>query len=111
MESENVERVAQQLRDLAGNDADDERIDEFLRAQGMVRFHNKLFARSTNCQLETPKLLFQSQNGELTDDALQRIEEQILEPLRHLRVALIVVDFQNDFVCGSLSIKVLLLSH
>lgn len=37
------------------------------------------------------------------------MERTLVEPLRDLNIALVVVDFQNDFIDGSLGIKVDLL--
>ncbi|CAB3406753.1 unnamed protein product [Caenorhabditis bovis] len=39
------------------------------------------------------------------DDTDEIFRRNVLVPLKKLRVALIVVDFQNDFITGSLSIK------
>ncbi|CAI4227820.1 unnamed protein product [Auanema sp. JU1783] len=52
-------------------------------------------------------LLKFSQNGtkSLTIDESNALFRRVLHPLQKMKIALLVVDFQNDFVTGSLSIK------
>ncbi|KHN79436.1 Pyrazinamidase/nicotinamidase [Toxocara canis] len=44
-------------------------------------------------------------DGQLSDVECQHVNRLLIVPLNRLRTALIVVDFQNDFVTGSLAIK------
>uniref|UniRef100_A0A915A921 nicotinamidase n=1 Tax=Parascaris univalens TaxID=6257 RepID=A0A915A921_PARUN len=44
-------------------------------------------------------------DGELNDVECEHVNQVLIEPLNRLRTALIVVDFQNDFVAGSMAIK------
>ncbi|VDM37983.1 unnamed protein product [Toxocara canis] len=47
----------------------------------------------------------QDGDGQLSDVECQHVNRLLIVPLNRLRTALIVVDFQNDFVTGSLAIK------
>uniref|UniRef100_A0A0N5BJK8 EF-hand domain-containing protein n=1 Tax=Strongyloides papillosus TaxID=174720 RepID=A0A0N5BJK8_STREA len=44
-------------------------------------------------------------DGILNSEELEAFNKTILSRINSLKTALIVVDFQNDFVCGSLAIK------
>ncbi|VDK46629.1 unnamed protein product [Anisakis simplex] len=44
-------------------------------------------------------------DGELNEVECEYVNHLLIEPLNQLKTALIVVDFQNDFITGSLAIK------
>ncbi|KAK6042243.1 hypothetical protein COOONC_20253 [Cooperia oncophora] len=51
------------------------------------------------------KRLSESSKERIEENDLQRIQRAIFEELSKLKVALIVVDFQNDFISGSLRVQ------
>lgn len=74
-----------------------------------MQFHSSNSEKPARLLVEvnrTRKCL-QDGDGELNDVECEHVNQVLIEPLNRLRTALIVVDFQNDFVAGSLAIKVL----
>lgn len=53
-------------------------------------------------------MLIKDQNGILNEKECKLLNENLIHRINTLRSALIVVDFQNDFVSGALSIKVII---
>ncbi|KAI6227301.1 Isochorismatase-like domain and EF-hand domain and EF-hand domain pair-containing protein [Aphelenchoides fujianensis] len=49
--------------------------------------------------------IFNDTDGKLRDAEADQVNKRIVNTINHMRSALIVVDFQNDFVDGSLAIK------
>ncbi|GMT24697.1 hypothetical protein PFISCL1PPCAC_15994, partial [Pristionchus fissidentatus] len=78
MGAEGAEHLAKDIRSVVGPNVDDIRI-------------RRLVVRAT--QMHTSL------------ESITRFRAELLSPFRHLKIALIVIDFQNDFVSGSLSIK------
>ncbi|GMS96172.1 hypothetical protein PENTCL1PPCAC_18347 [Pristionchus entomophagus] len=78
MGAEGAEHLAKDIRSVVGPSVDDIRIRRIVvRA---TQIHDSL-------------------------ESITRFRAELLSPFRHLTIALVVVDFQNDFVTGSLSIK------
>uniref|UniRef100_A0A1I7WMB6 nicotinamidase n=1 Tax=Heterorhabditis bacteriophora TaxID=37862 RepID=A0A1I7WMB6_HETBA len=76
-------RIHQEIRRLIGATVKDDEIDEVLDK----------FSKDRNGFLSTSEADF--------------VRRTVINPLSNFKVALVVVDYQNDFVSGSLSIKVL----
>lgn len=55
--------------------------------------------------------MFQLCNQQLSEERLEQMGVHIFEELSKMKVALVVVDFQNDFISGSLSVQVRLSHH
>lgn len=49
---------------------------------------------------------FKDKDGILSISEVEQANEHLIRAINLLRCALIIVDFQNDFISGSLSIKV-----
>uniref|UniRef100_A0A914RCB8 nicotinamidase n=1 Tax=Parascaris equorum TaxID=6256 RepID=A0A914RCB8_PAREQ len=56
-------------------------------------------------EVDSTRKCLQDGDGELNDVECEHVNQVLIEPLNRLRTALIVVDFQNDFVAGSMAIK------
>ncbi|GMR48587.1 hypothetical protein PMAYCL1PPCAC_18782, partial [Pristionchus mayeri] len=78
MGAEGAEHLAKDIRSIVGPTVDDIRI-------------RRLVVRATQIHDSL--------------ESITRFRAELMAPFRKLKIALIVVDFQNDFVTGSLSIK------
>lgn len=85
-----TQSVSQQLRQLTGNSLTQTE-DVIESWQGVRTF-----------QLSQSQLFLQK--GVWDQAMSKQFDQDVLSPLRTLRIALLVVDFQNDFVDGSLKI-------
>ena len=89
-----ADRAVNELKKLLGNEAAEEEVE------ALVRMYSRV-SRSIYIGDQ-----FQSGALELSEEEFERMERTLLHPLEELNIALVVVDFQNDFIDGSLGIKV-----